>query len=408
MKKLVFLLPIAALAMASCSNDSVVEQPATKVVSAEALRIYPEIQGATRGTVWDNSNFVAFYLTTTGKFQTNSEVVNHSSADYLTNAIVEKSNGTWSIGGTDYYWPSKTATSGFTAWAPVYDDHSTVFGPGDYTASTTIANQKDILVAFNSGSATDFESGVPLKFRHILSQIIIKADNADKTKVDIEVADVRLNNISSKGTWAVPTASTATSLGYTPWSGVSDQVNYFTKVASFASPIMLDGSAKDLTGTNPLLLIPQQLNAATIASGTGQYISLLVRIKKGTTMIYPKNNFKGENSDPDYRTGSFNDTDNKYDNTPVVSGTEQWAWTAVDINTKWEPGKKYIYTLHFTENGYGKIDSNTDGGNAHPGDDDGDPTNDPEPGEDVVDTPVKLILDVEVIDWEEVTEEQNM
>ena len=402
MKKLVFLLPIAAIAMASCSNDSVVEQPATKVVSAEALRIYPEIQGATRGTVWDNSNFAAFYLTTSDKFQTNSEVVNHTDAHVLTNAIVEKSNGTWSIGGTDYYWPSKSASSSFTAWAPVAPGGDPIFGPGDYTASTTIANQKDILVAFNSGSATDFESGVPLKFRHILSQIIIKADNADKTKVDIEVADVRLNNISSTGTWAVPTASTATSLGYTPWSGVSDQVNYFTKVGSFASPVMLDGSAKDLTGADPLLLIPQQLNAATIASGTGQYISLLVRIKKGTTLVYPRNNFKGDANtaaasgyDPDYRSGG-------------VDGTEQWAWTAVDVNTNWEPGKKYIYTLHFTENGYGKIDGTVTGGNTNPGDDGDSTTHDPEPGDDVVDTPVKLVLDVEVIDWEEVTEEKEM
>jgi hypothetical protein len=402
MKKLVFLLPIAAFAMASCSNDSVVEQPATKVISAEALQIYPEIQGATRGTVWDNSNFAEFYLSTSGKFQENATDVNHADGAAFTNAKVTKSGSSWLISGKEWYWPSKTATSDFTAWAPVAPDGDPVFGPGSYTASTTIADQKDILVAFNSGSATDFESGVPLKFRHILSQIVIKADNADKTKVDIEVADVRLNNISSTGTWAVPTASTATALGYTPWSSVSTQVNYFTKVGSFASPVMLDGSAKDLTGADPLLLIPQQLNAATIASGTGQYISLLVRIKKGTTLVYPRNNFKGDantaftsGSEPDYRTAG-------------VENSEQWAWTAVDVNTNWEPGKKYIYTLHFTENGYGKIDGTLTGGNTNPGDDGDSTTQDPEPGDDVVDTPVKLVLDVEVIDWEEVTEEKDM
>ena len=91
---------------------------------------------------------------------------------------------------------------------------------------------------------------------------------------------------------------------------------------------------------------------------------------------------------------------------PTIGGTETlndqgFAWAAVDINTEWEPGKKYIYTLHFTENGYGKVDDNQgDGGD--PGE------NDPEPGEDVVDAPVKLILDVEVVDWTEVTEEKNM
>ena len=405
MKKLVFLLPIAAIAMASCSSDSVVEQPATKVVSAEALKIYPQIQGATRGTVWDNSNFTDFYLTTAndGIFQTDGTTPNSTATDNKKTAFsqqkVSKNGSSWEIGavvvesatvpaGTTWYWPSKSATSSFTAWGPV--PASGTFGPGTYEASTTIADQKDIVVAYNSGTATEFESGVPLKFRHILSQIVIKADNADKTKVDIEVADVRLNNISNTGVWNVPTASTVSALGYTPWTSVSGEVNYFTKVASFASPIMLDGSAKDLTGANPLLLIPQQLNAATIADGNGQYISLLVRIKSGTKLIYPRNNL----------------TTNA---TSGVTDSEQWAWTAVDVNTNWEPGKKYIYTLHFTENGYGKIDGTLTGGNLNPGDD-GDPnTNpDPGPGDDVVDTPVKLILDVEVMDWEEVTEDLNM
>lgn len=173
---------------------------------------------------------------------------------------------------------------------------------------------------------------------------------------------------------------------------------------NLAETTLTDGSATDLSGSDPLLLIPQQLAEATIASKSGQYLSLLVQIvdaTDNTKLIYPKNNFKGETqpgntvADPDYRSSG-------------VDGTEKWAWTAVDINTKWEPGKKYIYTLHFTENGYGKIDGNTDGGNTNPGDDGDDSTTDPRPGDDVVDTPVKLILDVEVIDWVEVNEEQNM
>ena len=385
MKKLVFLLPIAAIAMASCSSDSVVEQPATKVVSANALQVYPEIQGVTRGTVWDNSNFEKFYLTTTGNFQESSTEVNSTDGAAFSEAKVTKSGSTWLINGKEWYWPSKSASSNFTAWAPVAPDGDPIFGPGSYEAFTTIANQKDILVAFNSGSVSDFESGVPLKFRHILSQIIIKADNADKSKINIEVKDVRLNNICSKGTWKAPTASTASALGYEPWNDndgntTASVEDYYLTGCGTLTPITLDGSAKDLTGDNPLLLIPQTLGAANIKDGTGQYLSVLVKITKvsGGDLIFPKNDGTKANG-------------------------ESYAWAAVDINTVWEPGKKYIYTLHFTENGYGKVDGNTDGGNDDPTDptpeDDTNDGNDPQPGDDIVDTPVKLILDVEVIDW---------
>lgn len=392
MKKLAFLFPVAALALASCSSDSVVEQPATKVVGANALQIYPELQGITRGEVWDNSNFKKFYLTTDAAFQTDETTPNSTDGSNKTTTfsqqLVEKVGGTWQIGavttpsvpaGTTWYWPSKSSSSSFTAWAPY---ETPAFLPGSYTASTTIADQKDILVAYNTGSATDFESGVPLKFRHILSQIIIKADNAAKNKIQIKVKDVRLNNIKSAGTWSLPTASTATALGYNPWSGVSTEVNYLTGVGE----ITLDGSVKDLTGTAPLLLIPQELGAADIASTTGQYLSVLVQIQNltGTSddekAIFPRINVLPAQNE--------------------TISSQGWAWASVDVNTTWEPGKKYIYTLHFTENGYGKVDGNQGDG--------GDPTPGVEPGEDVVDAPVKLVLDVEVIDWVEATEEKNM
>ena len=376
MKKLVFLLPIAALAMASCSNDSVVEQPTTKVVSAEALQIYPELQGITRGTVWDNGNFAEFKLTTSGTFQEDEETVNATTGTKkFTGETVTKTSGTWGFeGGTIYYWPSKSYSSNFQAWAPVD------VTAGSYTASTTIANQKDIVVAYNEGEASTFESGVPLKFRHILSQIIVKADNADKNEIQIKVKGIRLNNVATNNTWKLPTASTVSSLQEDIWTSTPGTNDDY--VASITETTLTDGSATDITGSNPLLLIPQQLNTADISKTggagsekSGQYLSVLVQIKSGTDWIYPKRQGDGESG---------------------------YAWAAVDINTKWEAGKKYIYTLHFTKNGYGKVDGDQgDGGEEKPGSEDPDnpDPNDPQPGEDIIDTPVKLILDVEVIDW---------
>lgn len=381
MKK-IFLLPAALFALASCSNDSVVEQNPSKVVEQNVLQIYPAIAGVTRGTVWDNSNFAAFKLNSSLTFQTDATTPNSTSTDPSINETkqfngetVTKTSGVWTFeGNKEWYWPSKSASSSFTAWAPITES------AGSYTASTTLADLQDIVVAYNSGSASDFASGVPLKFRHITSQIVVKADNSAAAKVKIEVKGIRLNNIKNGGSWSLPTASTADALGYNPWgTTVSGTANYVANITKKT----LTSTAADITGSDPLLLLPQQLETADIGNASGQYLSVLVKITDATTsaLIYPKNN----------------------------DNSEDFAWAAVDVNTKWEPGKKYIYTLHFTEGGYGKIDKNQEpGGNDDPGNDNDPNTDDPQPGEDVVDAPVKLVLDVTVVDWEEVTEEQDM
>lgn len=376
----IFLLPAALLALASCSNDSVVEQNPSKVVEQNVLQIYPAIAGVTRGTVWDNSNFAAFKLNSSLTFQTDATTPNSTDPSNETKQFsgepITKTSGVWTFDeGKVWYWPSKGASSSFTAWAP------TTASAGSYTAdAANLGDLQDIVVAFNSGTASDFASGVPLKFRHITSQIIVKADNSAAAKVKIEVKGIRLNNIKNGGSWSLPTASTADALGYNPWgTTVSGSANYVANITKKT----LTSTAADITGSDPLLLLPQQLETADIGNASGQYLSVLVKITDATTsaLIYPKNN----------------------------DNSEDFAWAAVDVNTKWEPGKKYIYTLHFTEGGYGKIDKNQEpGGNDDPGNDNDPNTDDPQPGEDVVDAPVKLVLDVTVVDWEEVTEEQDM
>ena len=390
MKKYLFLLPLAALALAACSSEELVETGA-QASDNNALQIRTAMGNVTRGTVWNDGNFTEFHLSTSGggfvAAKDESEVAAGTPAQI--DRDVTKQSGSWVIGGLtaeqSYWWPSKKTQATFEAYAP------TSAAPNDpYTASNAnnLADLQDIVVAFNSGVASDFLTGVPLYFRHITSQIVVKADNNATDKVKIEVKAIRLNNINSQSQYSMPTSSTVESMpsGYTPWSTPNMPINY---VANLASPMTLTRASADITGSNPILLIPQQLttmqttNTGGTYTATGQYISVLVKITtvaEPTTLVYPKNN----------------------------DGDEEYAWAAVDVNTNWEPGKKYIYTLHFTEGGYGKIDPNTDGGNNDPGNDNDSNTDDPKPGDDIEDSPVKLTLDVKVVDWEEVTEAQNM
>ena len=382
MKKYLFLLPLAALAMAACSSEELVETGA-QASDNNALQIRTAMGDVTRGVVWNDGNFAKFHLSTSGTFiQAASDDAAKASTDAgaVIDADVNKTSGKWVIGGltdtNNYYWKSKKDVSTFSAYAPV-DVKPNV----DYTADyNDLSKLQDIVVAFNSGTGSDFSSGVPLYFRHITSQIIIKADNTATDKVEINVKGIRLNHIRSVGKYATPTASTVEAMpSYTVWSNVTNEQNYVVSTSSRK----LTGAAAEISGSNPILLIPQPLNQMqTTQNGneyttTGQFISVLVNIKNIQTgaavdkvAVYPK----GESYDA-----------NKY------------AWAAVDINGSWEPGKKYIYTLHFTDGGYGKVDADQgDGGTSNPGGGEADP------GDDVEDSPVK------VVDWEEVTEAQNM
>lgn len=386
MKKLFILLPVAAFMLASCSSDEVVEQNPSKVIQSNALQIYPSIQGVTRAaTIWDNGNFTKFKLNASHAFQTGSTAENPGDPKTFAGEVVEKKDGVWGFSGdATYWWPSKSTFSNFVAWAP------TDISASSYTASTTIGDQKDIVVAFNEGTASTFESGVPLKFRHILSQIVVKADNSAASDVQITVKGVRLNNVASNGTWKLPTQSTVSSLQDDIWSSVGTAASY---LPTLSKNVTLSGSAAEISGSDPILLIPQQLKEATASikdadNTSGQYISVLVNIKNLKPVA--------DNNGKDVAIYPKADA---YD-------ADKFAWAAVDVNTKWEAGKKYIYTLHFTKDGYGKIDADQgDGGTDKPG---GTGEDDPGPGDDVVDTPVKLILDVEVIDFEEVKEDQNL
>lgn len=69
----------------------------------------------------------------------------------------------------------------------------------------------------------------------------------------------------------------------------------------------------------------------------------------------------------------------------------EYDWAAVAVGTNWQAGKKYIYTLDFSE-GAGKVDSEKEQPE--------DPTVDPfDPGEDILGSPIKFT--VEVSEWED-------
>lgn len=383
MKKHLFYAGLAALALASCSQDET-----TSVDQSGAIGFRTALDKATR-SVTTKANM--------GSFNVTAFKADNTAANYFTDLEVKSTdNGnTWNTTKT-YYWPAYDLK--FTAYAPIdLANKVSIDKDGqkitDFQPESSIKQQKDVVVAFNQGGKTDHAAGVPMYFKHILSQVQVKAKCVNEN-LEIKVVGVKLGNVLSKGTFNFPQAKTEAGTDlFSNWSantlaqfGVSDASKAVT-LGTEAKSIMFDDTSDK---TNNFLMIPQQLTAYDKNSHTdGAYIAVLCQIssKDGSnlTRLYPA---EGENA---------------------------YAYSAVAINTKWEPGKKYVYTLTYGDHtGSG---SNGGGGIVPPNQENPDPENpvtptnpaDPtpnKPGDKILDDPISFTVDVQ--EWEEETSDLNM
>ena len=227
-------------------------------------------------------------------------------------------------------------------------------------------DQKDFVVAYNTGSKTNEEAGVPLLFKHALSQIQINAKNANGGYI-FKVKGVRIGKVGSKGDFTFPLQETKAneSLAADSWTLDADntKANYQSE---YDTEIVLKADAQVLMGDNGnAMLIPQQLTAWNSKDDLknttgGAYLAVKVNITtKDGGQIYPA------------KVGEYD-------------------WTAVAIGTNWEAGKEYVYTLNFTD-GAGKVDPEKP--------DPTDPTDPFNPGEDITGGKIKFTVEVE--EWTE-------
>jgi len=349
MKKLKFLLPLAVAAMVSCSNSDEVFESAPQLRNTE-LKLFPQIQGNTRGVVETTSSLSAFDVIIKGKFATTAT---GGASDVSAFVSATKSGSGWSLGATNYFWGDDETSATFTAFANAYDKSAVTASSTqliDQTVPTELADQKDLLVAFNSGAKTAFASGVPLHFRHAMSQVVVNASYATDTDpaysafpaLNIKVKSVKFVNLANKGTLTLPTASTASGETYTAaWSAVSGTQTF---ECNPSSPVTLGASASYIDqseANNPLLLMPQTTEAAAgfaTAPATGAYMMLEVDIdyaeaNAGKLNLYPK----------------WQGTDEE-----TATAQDAFAWIAVPVNIDWKAGYKYTYTLNFSNIACGK------------------------------------------------------
>lgn len=339
MKRILFFLAAAA-AMTACSQDE------TTDLAGKGPGI--DFRAAlTRATETTTDNLQKIVVT----------ALDASQANYFTDVEFTKS-GSFFTSADPYYWPSDGSSLTFHAYAPtaaelggtVTIDQNTK-QLADYAPASDITAQQDFITATATGSKTNAATGVALTFSHRLAQIEIKAKSDNNTYI-YKVQGIRIAQPVSKATF---------DFGTTQWTPGAEKANY---------DVTYEGSERTLTGTaatlmaadgNNAMLIPQQLVAwdpAGDASNTkkGAYLAVKINITtKEGTQIYPE------------QDGGY-------------------GWAAVAIDTNWEAGKKYVYTLDFT-NGAGKVDPE-------------DPDN---PGEDILGSPIKFTVTVD--EWQDAAAE---
>lgn len=358
MKKLFFLLPLAAFMFASCSSDNDeqivnTQEAQFQKVPEGAIWFTSGIQELTRATTTmdDFAEFKVWGIHTTNGFE---------------NLLVTKSGSVWTYPTGDdaenpvyKTWPNDNSSVDFFAFAPSSGTNdltskmaisSTSQVMTGFTQNQIVAQHVDVLAAYATGNkSSNLTSGVMIDFKHALSQIEILAKNSAASEYKVKVLGVKVCRVNNTGNMAFQTAVN----GYPVWSSQSGSNSYIVEGAA-ADAIDLSAEAQSIMfGTDNFLMVPQQLTAWSGSDQDieGSYISVLCQ-------IYKKN---GENWEQ-----KFPDTADKY------------SFTSIPVGTKWEPGHKYVYTLDFFGAGAGAGQFDPDPQNPEKPSDPDDPNYDPD------------------------------
>ena len=348
------------LAMASCSSEEVLNNPTAPIEFRANSGFNP-----TRGS--------EMTLNTLNHFHTYAYYENGDA--YFQNVKFSQNdkNKNFFSSSHSYYWPANGSNLKFFAMAPttVLCEGSTVaVQPGlsfnvvegkvvgtlaDFAPVSAIKNQQDILFATATGNKnTVAASGVGLNFIHVLSQIEVRAFSNNTIYEYVVKGGVKLNGFGATATYTLPTGVTSTSgtgdEAKGKWSqptGKAKYINSDNNVKAVIPNSIEDPKYISLMGESgsthsPAFVIPQTLvgwDLTNKSNGTnhndGAYIAVCIQVKKkvGGQIIFPK---KGSGTD-----GAVTEND--------------FMWVAVPVSITLEAGKRYIFTLDFTD-GAGNID----------------------------------------------------
>ena len=316
-KKVLFVALASVMLATSCSQEE--NGFASSSSNSKQISIYPSVNYS-RAVETSIDNLQDFYVTA---FQ-------EGEANYMAGVKYSKSGDGYGTDAGTFFWPADDSNLHFYAYAPAEpckmatteDADGASFSIGhqfqkleNFSPNAAAAGQKDFIYAYAKGNLEENGTdGVDIKFKHALSQITVAAKNDNKAYT-VKVSGVKIGNVMSKSTFSFP--STGGDGTDASWTQDSQTGSYTTEWESGA--VELSSDVKDFKdqGNVPFMLIPQALTSANKAAD-GAYIALKVSIAmQGGKVLC----------------------------------SDKWAY--VGIGDSWQMGKRYNYTLDFS-NGAGQ------------------------------------------------------
>lgn len=302
-KKGLFVMAAACLlAATSCSEDEVV---GGNVLSNNEIGLLTRV----------DTRAIETKITNLGKFTVNA--FQTGEANYMNNVEYTTSNNgsSWTTAAGKFFWPVEgdlhlygyaPAAPGASGTFNIDKDAQTLT---DFVPFATAAQQQDFVYAKSTGNnATNGTTGVELNFQHALTEISVAAKNSN-TAYAVKVTGVKLGNVKTKGTFTFPSIANSAA-SWTLSSATEDVGSYET---TWSTATELTSSVSTLDEANvAFMLLPQQLEKSEKASEKA-YLALKVNITmQGGKVIHD-------------------------------------GWAYIGLNTNWEMGKHYTYTVDFSD-----------------------------------------------------------
>lgn len=271
----VAMLLLSVLSLAGCQSPREIDEPEAQ----DKIQFHPFVSDQLRGTEETISTLAqsGFSVRAYGQGQLYFE-------ERVTATDPAEGTGIWN-------------TANPHLWPPYELDFIGYNGLGEYgtlSADATgvslvlstpeaVEKQPDIIVARTKGRAADHATnGVPLYFKHLLSQLSVQAKNSNKN-YKVEVAGVKIARIQSQATLTLPAEIKQDE----ELTGYRDLASPKSFGAATASVLTLGDTPQEIgnSAVGNFMLIPQELTAwnreeqiGGAADNNGTYIGVLLRI----------------------------------------------------------------------------------------------------------------------------------
>ena len=285
MKKNLFLIAVAALALGACSSDETVDQnnkTQQKEIAFQALstpNTRAAVDGATFPTTLD-MKVAAYQVEATGGtagayFDATTFKYNYAGGSD------SGSNGYWG-GETAKYWPLTAAYINFLAIANANADNSTgvTWGTNEADQVTIVmsdnsSTQRDLMYARGDGEVTQsvndltFPDKVDMVFKHAQAWIDFKVKANSTTETAITINSITLNGAKYNGTYTVTHTAYNDKTGQSvagAWTALGDPQNI--EVPGWSATALTTSFA---TVGNGLMIVPDDAATGDFTSFTINY-----------------------------------------------------------------------------------------------------------------------------------------